>query len=61
MIVKFLRESITAAGLLLLIRLYLGYSWLTSGWGKLSGGFDASGFLKGAVANPVKGTTPQIF
>lgn len=61
MIVKFLRESITAAGLLLLIRLYLGYSWLTSGWGKLSGGFDASGFLKGAVANPVKGPEGVVY
>lgn len=61
MIVRFLRESITAASLLLLIRLYLGYSWITSGWGKLSGGFDASGFLKGAVANPVKGPNGIVY
>jgi thiosulfate dehydrogenase (quinone) large subunit len=61
MIVRFLRESITAAGLLLLLRLYLGYSWIMSGWGKLSGGFDASGFLKGAVANPVKGPNGIVY
>jgi thiosulfate dehydrogenase (quinone) large subunit len=59
--IKFLRESITAAGLLLILRLYLGYSWLTSGWGKLSGGFDASGFLQGAVANPVKGPNGVVY
>jgi thiosulfate dehydrogenase (quinone) large subunit len=61
MFVKFLRESITSAVLLLFIRLYLGYSWITSGWGKLSGGFDASGFLKGAVSNPVKGPNGIVY
>jgi thiosulfate dehydrogenase (quinone) large subunit len=54
--VKFLRENTIAAGILTIIRLWLGYNWMTAGWGKLTGpGFDASGFLKGAVANPVKG------
>lgn len=61
MIVRFLRESIIAAGLLLILRLYLGYSWITSGWGKISGGFDASGFLKGAVANPVQGPNGVVY
>ncbi len=28
---------------------------MTAGWGKITGGFDASGFLQGAVANPVTG------
>jgi thiosulfate dehydrogenase [quinone] large subunit len=51
----FLRESKTAAIILTIIRLYLGYSWFTGGYHKLTGGFDASGFLKGAIANPVKG------
>lgn len=34
------------------IRLYLGYQWLHGGWGKLTGAtpFDATGYLKGAVA-----------
>ncbi|PFP28713.1 Crp/Fnr family transcriptional regulator, partial [Bacillus sp. AFS073361] len=53
---KFLRENKIAAAILTVLRLYLGYSWFTAGFGKLTGGgFDASGFLKGAIANPVKG------
>lgn len=56
MFVKFLRENKIAAGILTVLRLYLGYSWLTAGWGKLTGeGFNAAGFLGNAVANPVKG------
>lgn len=61
MIARFLRESTIAAGLLLILRLYLGYSWITSGWGKISGGFDASGFLKGAIANPVQGPNGVVY
>jgi thiosulfate dehydrogenase [quinone] large subunit len=37
----------------LAIRLYVGYEWLTAGWHKLTGGFDATGFLKGAAAKAV--------
>jgi thiosulfate dehydrogenase (quinone) large subunit len=56
MVVNWLRENKVAAGILTVLRLYIGYSWLTAGWGKLSSGaFDASGYLKNAVANPVKG------
>lgn len=56
MIVNWLRQSKTASGILTVLRLYLSYVWLTAGLHKLlSGGFDASGFLKGAIANPVKG------
>ncbi|NMD70139.1 DoxX family protein [Bacillus sp. DNRA2] len=56
MVVGFLRENKIAAGILTLLRLYLGYSWLVAGWGKLTGdGFDATGYLKNAIANPVKG------
>lgn len=51
----FLRENKISAALLTVIRLYLGYAWFTAGLHKLTGGFDAAGFLKGAVANPVKG------
>lgn len=61
MIARFLRETTIAAGLLLILRLYLGYSWITSGWGKISGGFDASGFLKGAIANPVQGPNGVVY
>lgn len=52
---KFLRENTISAAILTVIRLYLGYSWFTAGLHKITGGFDASGFLKGVVANPVKG------
>jgi thiosulfate dehydrogenase [quinone] large subunit len=53
--VKWLRENVIASGILAVLRIYLGYSWLTAGLHKMTGGFDASGYLKGAVANPVKG------
>src|SRR3954451_6829473 len=55
MVVKWLRESTVAAGILTVIRLYIGYSWLTAGFKKLTGDFDASGFLQNAIANPVAG------
>lgn len=35
-----------------LFRLYIGYTFFTHGLQKVSGGFDASGFLQGAVKNP---------
>jgi thiosulfate dehydrogenase [quinone] large subunit len=58
---QFLRENKVSSALLTIIRLYLGYEWLTAGFHKLtSGGFDASGFLKGAIANPVKGPDGSI-
>ena len=50
-----LRKNKVSAAILTVLRLYLGYAWLTAGLHKLTGGFDASGFLKGAIANPVKG------
>ena len=52
---QFLRNNKITAAILTVLRLYLGYEWLTAGFHKLTGGFDASGFLKGAIANPVKG------
>jgi thiosulfate dehydrogenase [quinone] large subunit len=54
MFTKFLRENKVAAYILTVLRLYLGYEWLTAGFHKIIGGFDATGFLKGAIANPVK-------
>lgn len=57
---KFLRENKVAAAILTVLRLYLGYEWVTAGYHKLTGGFDASGFLKGAIANPVKGPDGSI-
>ncbi len=49
MFVKWLRTNVYAAGLLTVARLWLGYEWLTAGWDKLTGGFDASSFLQGAL------------
>lgn len=33
-----------------LLRLWLGFQWIEAGYEKLTGGFDAGGFLKGALA-----------
>ncbi|WHY92798.1 DoxX family protein [Neobacillus cucumis] len=56
MVVDWLRQNKIASGFLTVLRIYIGSVWITAGWQKLlSGGFDASGFLKGAIANPVKG------
>ncbi|WP_042460327.1 DoxX family membrane protein [Neobacillus dielmonensis] len=57
---KFLRENKIAAVILTVLRLYLGYSWFTAGFHKLTGGFDAAGYLKGAIANPVKGPEGDV-
>ncbi|WP_168120645.1 DoxX family protein [Paenibacillus sp. HB172176] len=51
--VTWIRENRIAAGLLLVLRFYLGWKWLDAGWHKLTGGFDAAGFLKGAIEKPV--------
>lgn len=55
MINNWLRENNIAAALLTVIRVYWGYLWLTAGWGKITGGFDSTGFLTNAAANPVTG------
>jgi thiosulfate dehydrogenase (quinone) large subunit len=57
---QFLRENKVSAILLTVIRVYLGYEWLMAGLHKITGGFDASGFLKGATANPVKGPDGSV-
>lgn len=60
---KWLRENTVASGILAILRIYLGWLWVVAGWGKVAGGFDASGFLNGAVANPVidKGTGALVY
>lgn len=58
--IKWLRESKISSGFLVLIRLYLGVQFLQAGWGKITGGgFDASGFLQGAIAN-ASGEHPAV-
>lgn len=55
-----LRSNIYASGILALLRLYLGYQWFVSGLGKITGGFDASGFMGFIVQNPVKGPDGSV-
>ncbi|SDM62092.1 DoxX family protein [Bacillus sp. OK048] len=61
MFMNLLRENKIVAGILTILRLYLGYAWFTAGLGKIqSGAFNASGFLGNAVANPVKGPDGSV-
>lgn len=52
---NWLRTNIYASGIILLLRLYIGYQWFTHGLEKITGGFDTTGYLTNIVANPVKG------
>ncbi|GGN94168.1 DoxX family protein [Saccharibacillus kuerlensis] len=48
---NWLRTNKVAMWLLTVIRVYVGFKWIEGGWGKLTGGgFDATGFLQGAIA-----------
>ncbi|WP_342602884.1 DoxX family protein [Peribacillus sp. FSL E2-0159] len=52
MFINLLKLNKNVSILLAVLRVYLGYTWVMAGWGKLTGGqFDASGFLQGALAN----------
>ncbi|UQZ35162.1 Crp/Fnr family transcriptional regulator [Paenibacillus sp. PK3_47] len=56
------RNNKVAMLLLTLVRIYVGYQWLEAGWHKLTGGFDASGFLQGAIAKSAgEGATVQAW
>ncbi|MFD1184445.1 Crp/Fnr family transcriptional regulator, partial [Paenibacillus timonensis] len=46
---NFLKTNKIAMWLLTVIRVYLGYQWIEAGYHKLTGGFDAAGFLTGAI------------
>lgn len=59
MIINFIRNNKVVAGVLAVIRVYLGYTWLTAGLGKAMGGFDASGFIQGAIAS-AGGENPAV-
>lgn len=59
MFVNWLRENQFSAGLLTIIRLYLGYSWLKAGYHKVADGFNASGYLQGAIAK-ASGENPTV-
>lgn len=53
MLMKGFRENVWAAVAITLLRLYVGWEWMHHGWEKLTGGFDAAGYLKNAVDKPV--------
>jgi thiosulfate dehydrogenase (quinone) large subunit len=59
MVIQWLREHVSAAAMLMFFRLYLGYAWLTAGFHKITGEFDATGFLKGALAK-ASGEHPAV-
>lgn len=46
----------------LVIRLYLGWQWVSPGWKKITGAtpFDATGYLKGAAAKIVPPADPAL-
>lgn len=46
---KFLKGRIMAV-LWTVLRVWLGVQWLEAGFHKITGGFDATGYLKGAIA-----------
>lgn len=58
---QILRENKISAALLTVLRIYLGYAWMTAGFHKITDGFDAAGFLKGAIANPVTGPDGVVY
>ncbi|MDD9149696.1 MULTISPECIES: DoxX family protein [unclassified Sporolactobacillus] len=60
--VHWLRNSKTASFILLVLRVWLGWQWMVDGFKKLTGPepFDASGFMKGAIAHPVAGPAGNV-
>lgn len=65
-IAQALFQNTRFAWLWLILRVYLGYSWLTSGWGKFTNpawqtGAPLRGFWENAVAIPEAGRPPIAF
>ena len=56
---NWLRTNKMAMYMLTIIRVYLGYQWMHHGWDKLTTGFDAAGFMKGAIAKNT-GENPDV-
>lgn len=57
--IEFIRNNKVVAGALAIIRIYIGFTWLTAGIGKITAGFDASGFIQGAIAGAT-GDNPTV-
>ncbi len=55
--IKWLRKSTSGMVVVTILRLYLGIEWTLDGFEKLTKGFDASGFIMGALKNPVMNST----
>lgn len=53
------KDNYIAGGIFSILRIWLGVQWITSSWGKITGGFDASGFLQGAIAQ-ASGDHPAV-
>ena len=65
-IARFFFSDTRSAWLWLIVRLYLGYEWLTAGWHKLNpawldGGEALKGFWTGAIQMPAEGRPPIAF
>src|SRR5690625_2642587 len=60
---RFLFNDTRSAIIWLIVRLYLGYQWLTAGWGKVTSsawtgenaGAAVTGFINGAIAKSEEG------
>ncbi|UOF88653.1 DoxX family membrane protein [Fodinisporobacter ferrooxydans] len=62
MFTNWLRTNKNAAIVLTILRVYLGWQWLTAGFEKLTGAkpFDASGFLTNSIKHPVLGPAKDV-
>ncbi|RWZ60792.1 DoxX family protein [Halobacillus fulvus] len=56
---QWLRNNEKAAIILTIFRVYLGYAWLSSGIGKVFGGFETNGFIQGAIGK-AEGAHPAV-
>ena len=56
---QWLRNNDKVAMVLAVLRIYLGYTWLMAGIGKVTGGFETSGFLQGAIGK-AEGAHPAV-
>jgi len=57
MVMKWYKNNVWAAVIVTFFRIYLGWKWLEPGWHKMTGGFDATGFLNRAVETPMADKT----
>ncbi|MDG5786846.1 DoxX family protein [Evansella sp. AB-P1] len=51
MFLDFIRNNVVTSWILTIIRIYIGWLWLSAGFGKVTEGFNAAGYLTGVVNN----------